>query len=119
MARAEELFLVNGHVFVTKASHVVILQLSWISAVVNINILERDGLRQAELCPGNTMMNENMIDVLTEICHRIWRTGDWHTPWTQSLIITLTKKATCSSVRSISLISHSSKLVLRAESHLE
>ena len=35
---------------------------------------------------------ETMIDVLTEICNRIWRTGKWPTPWTQSLIITLHKK---------------------------
>ena len=28
---------------------------SWISAVVNINSLKRDGLRQAELCPRHTM----------------------------------------------------------------
>ena len=25
---------------------------------------------------------ETMIDVLTEICNRIWRTGEWPTPWT-------------------------------------
>ena len=30
---------------------------------------------------------ETMIDVLTEICNRIWRTGECPTPWTQSLII--------------------------------
>ena len=35
---------------------------------------------------------ETMIDVLTEICNRIWRTGEWPTPWTQSLTITLTTK---------------------------
>ena len=35
---------------------------------------------------------ETMIDVLTEICNRIWRTGEWPTPWTQSQIITLPKK---------------------------
>ena len=55
-----------------------------------MNRLERDGLRQAELCPGNTMMNENMIDVLTEICNRIWRPGEWPTQWT--LIITFPKR---------------------------
>ena len=27
---------------------------------------------------------ETMIDVLTEICNRIWRKGKWPTPWTQS-----------------------------------
>ena len=39
-----------------------------------------------------------MIDVLTEICNRIWRTGEWPTPWTQSLIITLPKKGNSSIV---------------------
>ena len=54
---------------------------------------------------------ETMIDVLTEICNRIWRTGEWPTPWTQSLIITLPKKGNlqlCQNYRTISLISHSS-----------
>ena len=57
---------------------------------------------------------ETMIDVLTEICNRIWRTGEWPTPWTQSLIITLPKKGNlqlCQNNRTISLISHSSKVV--------
>ena len=58
---------------------------------------------------------ETMIDVLTEICNRIWRTGEWPTPWTQSLIITLPKKGNlqlCENYRTISLISHSSKVML-------
>ena len=53
-----------------------------------------------------------MIDVLTEIC----RTGDWPTPRTQSLIITLLKKGNlqlCQNFRTISLISHSSKVMLK------
>ena len=57
-----------------------------------------------------------MIDVLTEICNRIWRTGEWPTPWTQSLIITLLKKGSlqlCQNNRTISLISHSSKVMLK------
>ena len=37
---------------------------------------------------------ETMIVVLTETCNRIWRTAEWPTPWTQSLIITLPKKGT-------------------------
>ena len=57
-----------------------------------------------------------MIDVLTEICNRIWRTGEWPTPSTQSLIITLPKKGNlqlCQNYRTISLISHSSKVMLK------
>ena len=59
---------------------------------------------------------ETMIDVLTEICNRIWRTGEWPTPWTQSLISTLPKKGNlqlCQNYRTISLISHSSKVMLK------
>ena len=59
---------------------------------------------------------ETMIDVLTEICDRIWSTGEWPIPWTQSLIITLPKKDTlqlCQNYRTISLISHSSIVMLK------
>ena len=59
---------------------------------------------------------ETMIDVLTEICNRIWRIGEWPTPWTQSLIITLPKKGNlqlCQNYRTISLISHWSKVMLK------
>ena len=59
---------------------------------------------------------ETMIDVLTEICNRIWRTGEWPTPWTQSLIITLPQKDNlqlCQNYRTISPISHSSKVMLK------
>ena len=30
---------------------------------------------------------DTMIYILAEICNGIWRTGEWPTPWTQSLII--------------------------------
>ena len=59
---------------------------------------------------------ETMIDVLTEICNRIWRTGEWLTQWTQSLIITLPKKGNlqfCQNYIAISLISHSRKVMLK------
>ena len=42
---------------------------------------------------------ETMTDVLTEICNRIWRTGEWPNPWAQSLIIPLPKKSIYSSAR--------------------
>ena len=35
---------------------------------------------------------EAMIDMLLIICNKIWQTGEWPSPWTQSLIITLPKK---------------------------
>ena len=57
-----------------------------------------------------------VIDILTTICNKIWKTGEWPTPWTQSLIITLPKKGNlqqCQNYRTISLISHASKVMLK------
>ena len=49
-----------------------------------------------------------MIDMLLIICNKIWQTGEWPTPLTQSLIITLPKKGNlqlCLNYRTISLMS--------------
>ena len=57
-----------------------------------------------------------MIRALLTICNKIWQTGEWPTPWTQSLIITLPKKGNlqlCQNYRTISLISHPSKVMLK------
>ena len=57
-----------------------------------------------------------MTDMLLVICIKIWQTGEWPIPWTQSLIITLPKKGNlqlCQDYRTISLISHPSKVMLR------
>ncbi|XP_047499509.1 uncharacterized protein LOC125045958 [Penaeus chinensis] len=57
-----------------------------------------------------------MIDALTNICNKIWQTGEWPTCWTQSLVITLPKKRNlqkCQNYRTISLISHTNKVMLR------
>ena len=35
---------------------------------------------------------QDVITALTTICNKIWQTGEWPTPWTQSLVITLPKK---------------------------
>ena len=35
---------------------------------------------------------EDVIAALTTICNKIWQTGEWPAPWTQSLVITLPKK---------------------------
>ena len=51
-----------------------------------------------------------------QICNKIWQTGEWPTPWAQSLIITLPKKGNlqlCQNYRTNSPISHPSKVMLR------
>ena len=57
-----------------------------------------------------------MIDILTAICNKIWKTGEWPTTWTQSLVITLPMKGSlqlCQNYRTISLISHPSMVMLK------
>ena len=58
---------------------------------------------------------EDVITAFTTICNKIWQTGEWPTPWTQSLVITLPKKGNlqqCQNYRTISLISHPSRVTL-------
>ena len=50
---------------------------------------------------------EDVITAVMTICNKIWQTGEWQTPWTQSLVITLLKKGNlqqCQNYRTISLI---------------
>ena len=57
-----------------------------------------------------------MIDILTAICNKIWKTGKWPTTWTQSLVITIPKKGNlqlCQNYRTIRFISHPSKVMLK------
>ena len=59
---------------------------------------------------------EAMIDMLLIICNKIWQAREWPTPWTQYLIITLLRKGNlqlCLNYRTISLISHPIKVILR------
>ena len=56
---------------------------------------------------------EAMIDILTTICNKIWKTGEWPSTWTQSLVITLPNLHLCQNYRTISLISHPSKVMLK------
>ena len=59
---------------------------------------------------------EDIITALTTICNKIWQTGKWQTPWTQSLVITHPKKGNLQqrqNYRTISLISHPSKVILK------
>ena len=59
---------------------------------------------------------EDVITALTTISSKIWQTGEWPTPWPQSLVITLPEKGSlqhCQNYRTISLISHPSKVMLK------
>ena len=59
---------------------------------------------------------EDVITALATICNKIWQSGAWPTPWTHSSVITLPKKGSlqqCQNYRTISVISHPSKVMLK------
>ena len=57
-----------------------------------------------------------LVTVITTLCQKIWETKQWPEEWTRSLIIPLPKKGNlrqCGNYRTISLINHTSKIMLR------
>lgn len=59
---------------------------------------------------------EELVNTLTALCQKIWATKQWPAIWTKSLIIPLPKKGNlrqCQNYRTISLICHTSKIMLR------
>ena len=63
-----------------------------------------------------THSGQPAVDVLHAICIKIWETGKWPSTWTKSIIITIPKKGNlqlCNNYRTISLMSHGSKVMLK------
>ncbi|GFR70089.1 endonuclease-reverse transcriptase [Elysia marginata] len=59
---------------------------------------------------------EEVNNIPTALCQRIWNEKKWPTEWTKSLMVPLPKKGNlrlCNNYRTISLISHPSKVMLR------
>ena len=57
-----------------------------------------------------------VVDLLHKICCKAWENGVWPSQWTKSIIVPLPKKGDlqdCSNYRTISLISHPSKVLLK------
>ena len=68
---------------------------------------------QAEMIKAS---GEEGIDVYHKLCTKIWQNGQWPTDWKRAIFITLPKKGDlqlCSNYRTISLISHASKILLK------
>ena len=59
---------------------------------------------------------ESVVKAYTRICNRVFKTGNWPKDWTTSIVIPLPKKGNlkkCNNYRTISLISHPSKILLK------
>ena len=76
----------------------------------------RSGTTSVLLVPNSVEEKTLPLLILTTICNKIWKTGEWPTTWTQSLVFTLPKKGNlqlCQNYRTISLISDPSKVMLK------
>jgi len=63
-----------------------------------------------------TAGGETVLDRMHRICVAIWETGEWPKEWTFSTFIPLPKKGDlkqCANYRTIALVSHASKMLLR------
>ena len=62
------------------------------------------------------ILKDDAVKVLHSICQQIWKTQQWPQDWKRSVSILIPKKGNakeCSNYRTIALISHASKVVLR------
>ncbi|PZC84096.1 hypothetical protein B5X24_HaOG205818 [Helicoverpa armigera] len=68
--------------------------------------------------PANLLKSLGSVGtkLLHNICLKVWRTGQWPKDWVESIVIPLHKKGStrqCSNYRTLSIISHASKIMLR------
>ena len=62
------------------------------------------------------ILKDDAVKVLHSICQHIWKTQQWPQDWTRSVFIPIPKKGNakeCSNYRTIALISHASKVMLK------
>ena len=62
------------------------------------------------------ILEDDDVKVLHSICQQIWKTQQWLQDWKRSVFIPIPKKGNvkeCSNYRSIALISHTSKVMLK------
>ena len=62
------------------------------------------------------MLKDDAVKVLHSICQQIWKTHQWPQDWKRSVFIPIPKKGNakeCSNYRTIALISHTSKEMLK------
>ena len=62
------------------------------------------------------ILKDDAVKVLHSICQQIWKTQQWPQAWKMSVFILISKKGNakeCSNYRTIALISHASKVMLK------
>ena len=68
--------------------------------------------------PGELFQNlkDDVVKMLHSICQQIWKTRQWPQDWKRSVFIPIPKKGNakeCSNYRTVALISHTGKVMLK------
>ena len=83
--------------------------------------LESITMNKASGCDGFPVdlfqiLNDDAVKLLHSVCQKIWKTQQWPQDWKRSVLISIPKKGNakeCSNYRTIALISHVSKVLLK------
>ena len=65
---------------------------------------------------GIIILKDDVVKVLQSICQQIWKTQQWPQDWKRSVFVVIPKKVNakeCSNYRTIALISHAGKEMLK------
>ena len=89
-------------------------EVKWAVASITMNKASRSDGIPAELFQ---ILKDDATKVLHSICQQIWKTQQWPQDWKRSVFIQIPKKGNakeCSNYHTIALISHESKVMLKA-----
>ena len=83
--------------------------------------LESITMNKASDCDGIStelfqILKDDVVKALHSICQQIWKTQQWPQDWKKSVFLPIPKKSNvkeCSSYRTVALISHASKVMLK------
>ena len=88
-------------------------EVKWALGSITINKASGGDGIPAELLQ---ILKGDAVKVLHSICQQIWKTQQWPQDWKKSVFIPIPKKGNakeCSNYRTIVLISHSNKVILK------
>ena len=110
--------LKNTRLIVTAKVDVTIVMLTFEGVLLSRGPIYKISYDNANEVPTDLFKagGETVLDRMHRICVAIWETGEWPEEWTFSTFIPLPKKGDlkqCASYRTIALVSHASKILLR------
>ena len=88
-------------------------EVKWALKNITMNKVSGDDGVPAELFQN---LKDNAVKVLHSVCQQIWKTQQWPKDWKGSVCISIPKKGNAkegSNYRTIALISHTSKVMLK------